>query len=146
MVREYIAQPDVTVDKHRVLQILVNVISNAKQACVDRIDAGGHGSGGRVILRLETNAVTGGARATHFRITVADNGTGIAPDNLTRIFEHGFTTKKDGHGFGLHGAALTARALGGTLTVKSDGPGQGAAFVLELPLHERIRAERQAAG
>ncbi|HET6279662.1 MAG TPA: PAS domain S-box protein [Polyangia bacterium] len=143
LVREYIAQPDVTVDKHRVLQILVNVISNARQACVDRIGAGGPGSGGRVILRLETNAVTGGTRPTHFRITIADNGTGIAPHNLTRIFEHGFTTKKDGHGFGLHGAALAARALGGTLTVKSDGAGQGAAFVLELPLRERIRAERQ---
>jgi signal transduction histidine kinase len=52
---------------------------------------------------------------------------------LTRVFAHGFTTKKDGHGFGLHSAALTAKEMGGSLTVQSDGPGHGATFVLELP-------------
>jgi signal transduction histidine kinase len=59
---------------------------------------------------------------------------GIAPENLSRIFIHGFTTKGDGHGFGLHISALAAREMGGTLTVKSDGPGSGALFTLELPL------------
>jgi signal transduction histidine kinase len=67
-------------------------------------------------------------------IAVIDNGIGIPPENLTRIFNHGFTTRKGGHGFGLHGGALAARELGGSLTVHSDGTGQGATFTLMLPL------------
>ncbi len=69
------------------------------------------------------------------RIAVIDNGVGIAPENLTRIFNHGFTTRASGHGFGLHGGALAARELGGSLTVRSEGRGQGAEFILELPEH-----------
>jgi signal transduction histidine kinase len=67
------------------------------------------------------------------KITIADNGIGIAPDNLTRIFNHGFTTKKDGHGFGLHSGANAAKEMGGTLTAHSDGLGKGAEFTLQLP-------------
>jgi signal transduction histidine kinase len=65
---------------------------------------------------------------------VIDNGSGIAPDNLTRIFQHGFTTRKDGHGFGLHSCSLAAKRLGGTLQATSEGPGKGATFALDLPL------------
>jgi signal transduction histidine kinase len=65
---------------------------------------------------------------------VTDNGIGISQENLTRIFSHGFTTKRDGHGFGLHSGAIAAREMGGSLYARSDGPGQGATFVLELPL------------
>jgi signal transduction histidine kinase len=68
------------------------------------------------------------------QITVADNGIGISQENLTRIFSHGFTTKREGHGFGLHSGALAAREMGGSLYARSDGPGQGATFILELPL------------
>jgi signal transduction histidine kinase len=79
---------------------------------------------------------------------VRDNGVGIAPENLTRIFGHGFTTKKDGHGFGLHSGALAAKEMNGSLTVHSDGVGQGAAFTLELPpapkTDTRHRAESSA--
>jgi signal transduction histidine kinase len=67
------------------------------------------------------------------RVTVADNGVGISPENLKRIFTHGFTTRPDGHGFGLHSGILAARELGGNLLAHSDGPGQGAVFTLELP-------------
>ena len=59
---------------------------------------------------------------------------GIARENLTRIFSHGFTTKKHGHGFGLHSCANAAGEMGGSLSVRSDGPGKGATFTLELPL------------
>jgi two-component system, NtrC family, sensor kinase len=65
---------------------------------------------------------------------VIDNGVGIAPEHLSRMFAHGFTTKKGGHGFGLHGAANAAREMGGTLTARSDGPDTGATFTLELPI------------
>jgi signal transduction histidine kinase len=67
-------------------------------------------------------------------IIVRDNGVGILPENLTRIFGHGFTTKKDGHGFGLHSGALAAKQMNGALSVQSAGPGKGAAFTLELPI------------
>jgi signal transduction histidine kinase len=68
------------------------------------------------------------------KISVTDNGIGITQENLTRIFSHGFTTKREGHGFGLHSGAIAAREMGGALYARSDGPGKGATFVLELPL------------
>jgi PAS domain S-box-containing protein len=121
LVREFADVPPVTVDKHRVLQILVNLIRNAKYACDD--------SGRKdKQLRLQVSRTDSGVR-----IAVIDNGIGIPPENLPRIFSHGFTTRKKGHGFGLHSGALAARELGGTLTVESRGVGHGATFILELP-------------
>ena len=116
------ADLSLTVEKHKVVQILINLVRNARQACAARGDAG------RVTVRVERAA---GPRA---RFSVSDDGVGIAPEILARVFEHGFTTRKDGHGFGLHGAALMAAELGGALNVASEGPGRGATFTLELPL------------
>jgi len=121
LIREFQEAPPLNVEKHKVLQILINLIRNAKFACVD---SGRPDKTIRIGIR---------ATETGVRITVADNGVGIAPENLTRIFSHGFTTRKDGHGFGLHSGALTARELGGTLTVHSEGAGLGADFTLTLP-------------
>ena len=103
------------------LQILINLLRNAKYAC----EASGK-SDKQIVVRIANHA--GGVQ-----IAVTDNGVGIQPDHMTRIFSHGFTTKKNGHGFGLHSGALAARELGGALRVASDGPGQGATFTLELP-------------
>lgn len=116
--------PPITVDKHKVLQILLNLINNAKHACND-------GGASEKIITL------GIFNKSHDCLTmqVSDNGVGILPENLTRIFHHGFTTRVSGHGFGLHSGALTARELHGTLTAHSDGPGRGATFTLELPFH-----------
>jgi signal transduction histidine kinase len=122
IVREYEDAPVINVDKHKALQILVNLVSNAKYACVES---------GRTDSRTTIRVVSDASRV---RISVTDNGVGIAPENLTRIFNHGFTTRKTGHGFGLHSGALAARELGGALTVDSAGPGCGATFTLELPL------------
>jgi PAS domain S-box-containing protein len=122
-VREIADDPQVTVDKHKVVQILINLVKNARHACQANA-----GSAGRIVVRVER------AVPELLRITVADNGVGIPPENLARVFEHGFTTRKDGHGFGLHGAALMAQELGGTLNAASDGPGRGATFTLALPL------------
>ena len=77
------------------------------------------------------------------RIAVIDNGVGIARENLTRIFAHGFTTKKKGHGFGLHSGANAAREIGGALSVRSDGSGLGATFELELPLAAGLPAAEE---
>jgi PAS domain S-box-containing protein len=120
--------PPVMTQKHKVLQILVNLIRNANQAC----DESGH-SDNRLTLRVARNQ-------NGVSISVSDNGVGIPPENLTRIFAHGFTTKKDGHGFGLHGAALAAKELGGSLSVRSEGVGRGATFILELPLEHPGRS------
>jgi len=122
VIREYSELPPILVDKHKVLQILVNLMRNAKYALDDK----GHADK-RLILRISS-----GTTKT-VRISVIDNGIGIPAANLTRIFEHGFTTRKEGHGFGLHNGALAAKELGGSLMVHSDGPGTGAAFTLELP-------------
>ena len=129
VIREYAGVPPILVDKHKVLQVLVNLIRNAKYALDDR----GH-SDKQMTLRIAPNG------ENLVRISVIDNGVGIAPENLTRIFEHGFTTRKEGHGFGLHNGALAARQLGGSLTVQSDGFGKGATFTLELPFKPRDKA------
>ena len=120
--REFTPLPPITVDKHKVLQILVNLIRNAKYAC----DESGR-SDKLITLRIES-----GARGV--RISVIDNGVGIAAENRGRLFNHGFTTRQSGHGFGLHSGALAAHELGGSLRAESDGPGCGAAFILDLPL------------
>jgi signal transduction histidine kinase len=114
--------PPLTLDKHKVLQILINLLRNAKYACDES---------GRPDKQITVAIAHQGDR---IRITVADNGVGIPAENLPRIFSQGFTTRKTGHGFGLHSGILAARELGGTLTVASQGVGQGAAFTLELPV------------
>jgi hypothetical protein len=63
----------------------------------------------------------------------ANDAKGI-PDYMPRLFTHGFTTKAEGHGFGLHSGALAAKELGGTLEAASEGLGHGATFTLTLPL------------
>ncbi|HEX2101620.1 MAG TPA: ATP-binding protein, partial [Candidatus Synoicihabitans sp.] len=122
VVRDYRDQPTVTVDRHKVMQILVNLIRNAKYACDDS---------GRS-EKIMTLRIT--REQDRVQVVVSDNGVGIPAENLTRIFAHGFTTRETGHGFGLHSGALVAKELGGALTVQSDGPGLGASFTLELPL------------
>ena len=121
IIRDYRDVPPIEVDKHKVLQILVNVIRNAKYACHE-------GTGEKTVtvrIRASEDSVL---------VSVIDTGVGIARENLERIFSHGFTTRADGHGFGLHSSALAAKALGGTLLAESPGPGHGATFTLTLPL------------
>jgi len=122
VVREFKEAVPATVDKHRILQILVNLIRNAKYALDD----------GAPAEKLMTVQV-GASGEDRVRISVTDNGVGIPQENLVRIFGHGFTTRKEGHGFGLHSGANTARELGGSLTVQSAGWGKGATFTLEFP-------------
>jgi len=114
--------PLVLTDKHKVLMILVNLISNAKYALDEA-------PGNERLLTLKVEPAAEG----HVRIRVSDTGVGIEPELLTRIFQHGFTTREEGHGFGLHASALAAQQLGGSLTAHSDGPGRGATFTLEFP-------------
>jgi signal transduction histidine kinase len=114
--------PPVLTDKHKLLMILVNLISNAKYA-LDAVPPGER------VLTVEMSR----SGDDLLLIEVRDNGMGIEPELLTRIFQHGFTTRSEGHGFGLHSSALAAQDLGGSLSARSEGKGRGATFKLELP-------------
>ncbi len=130
VLRQYAEVPPATADKHKVLQILVNLVHNAKYA-LDESPA--------LVKQLTVGiGLNGGNR---LKVTVRDNGVGIPPENLTRIFSHGFSTRKGGHGFGLHSGANAAREMGGQLTAHSEGPGKGATFILELPLAQPKKTE-----
>ena len=122
--REFAELPLVLADRHKLVEILVNLISNARQAT-----EAGTTTNPRIVLRTRLDEAAGRAR-----IEVQDNGIGIPPQNLARVFNHGFTTRSHGHGFGLHAAANAATEMRGSLSVSSDGPETGATFVLELPL------------
>jgi two-component system, NtrC family, sensor kinase len=120
--RQYQFAPPVLGEKAKALQILVNLIANAKYASDER------GATDKVVtLRVEPMP------PGRVRLIIADNGVGIAPENLTKIFQHGFTMSRHGHGFGLHSSANAAKEMKGSLTAHSDGPGRGASFTLELP-------------
>ena len=121
--RQFSPVPPVRVDRHKVLQILINLIRNAKYALddVERIDK-------KIVISISAPS------ERYVQIVVSDNGIGISAENLTRIFVHGFTTREGGHGFGLHSGANAARSMGGAIMVASAGIGQGATFTLELPI------------
>jgi NO-binding membrane sensor protein with MHYT domain len=109
-------------DKVNLLQVVVNLLGNAKDALLEspRQDK-------RLIIKT---ALT---KDNKILVTISDNGIGIAPANIRKIFHYGFTTKKAGHGFGLHAGALAINALGGQIHAESDGPNMGATFSLTLP-------------
>lgn len=120
--KEYDRIPPLSLDKQKAMQILINLIGNAKHAIRDS-----EAEKGRIRLRI--------ARQENWvKVQVTDNGIGITRENLDKIFRHGFTTKKDGHGFGLHSAVLAAKEMGGSLAASSEGTGTGATFTLKLPL------------
>jgi signal transduction histidine kinase len=131
IVRHYAQTPAVLTDKHSVLQILVNLVRNAQLSLVESA---------RPDKVLVVGIGLGDDR--HVQVSVTDNGVGIPRENLAKIFTYGFTTRKGGHGFGLHSGLKAAMDLGGRLRAHSDGPGQGAKFTLELPLpvHENRTA------
>lgn len=133
IVREYQPLPRQLLDKHKLLQIVANLVRNAKEALKEQ----GSAADRRLIARIQCDDL-------RFQIEIADNGIGIAPEHLSRVFEFGFTTKAEGHGFGLHISANLARELGGELRCHSVGLGQGAVFTLDLPcrsLHPDLGTE-----
>jgi sensor histidine kinase regulating citrate/malate metabolism len=125
VVREYSPVPTIMTDRHQVLQVLVNLITNAKNAMVEHT-----GGTRRLTLRISVFS----DRMPFSRFEVVDTGGGIKQENLPKLFAQGFTTRKAGHGLGLHSAAIVAKNLGGALQAQSAGEGQGATFTLDLPL------------
>ena len=128
VIKDYSDDITIATDRHKLLQIMINLISNARHALKDlRAKMPDHRGPQHLIVRVRSTP-------TAIMIAVADTGVGIPAENLEKIFRHGFTTKQGGHGFGLHASANAARELGGSLHVASDGPGTGATFTLEVPL------------
>jgi len=125
VVRDFQPVPPISAERGKVLQILVNLIRNAKYAC----DEGG-GSDKLITLRIAPGA------PGRVQLFVQDNGIGIPAENLAKVFTHGFTTRATGHGFGVHSSACAAKEMKGSLTVLSDGPGHGATFIVDLPAAE----------
>jgi signal transduction histidine kinase len=120
--RELVDLPPAMLDRHKIVQILLNLLSNAQHALAARPDASR-----RLILRMELD----GRRQLVY--AVADNGEGIARENLARIFASGFSTRGGGHGLGLHGSANLAAEMRGSLRAESEGAGRGATFTLRVP-------------
>ena len=121
--REYADVPPILLDRHKLLQIILNLLSNARHALIDS---------GRPDKRITIRVAP--ASEDLLRIQVADNGLGIPAENMGRLFSQGFTTRKNGHGFGLHISALSAIEMAGSLTCESEGEGKGATFTVELPM------------
>ncbi|MFM8468956.1 MAG: sensor histidine kinase [Limisphaerales bacterium] len=121
--RDFEAKPTATLERHKVMQILVNLLTNAKHA-LDKPEVKDKTLTVRVALHGNESV----------RIFVVDTGSGISTASMARLFQHGFTTKPQGHGFGLHHGALAAKEMGGALTAHSEGEGKGATFTLEIPL------------
>ena len=126
--RDFETLPAIAADKHQILQILLNLLRNAKQA-VKQEDGEGH------VIRVSIRRL-GESRIS---LAVEDTGVGLPPENLTRIFAHGFTTKADGHGFGLHSCALAASQMGGSLRAESEGLGPRRHFYSRAPAEDRRR-------
>ena len=121
LIKEFEKVPEIKIDKHKVLQILVNIISNAKYA-FDKQEVEGR----EVLIKIR--------KEDNFLIyEVIDNGIGIEKENLEKIFNYGFTTRKEGHGFGLHNSSNNATELNGKLIARSEGIGKGATFTLKIP-------------
>lgn len=121
--RDFEDLPDVLVEKHRVIEILVNLINNARHS----LDAAQRPES---LLCLRVRASTERA----LLLQVSDNGVGIPAENMDKIFNHGFSTRPGGNGFGLHASINAARALGGSLEAESPGSGRGATFTLDVPV------------
>jgi len=122
LVRDFEDVPDLYCNRHQVLQIVLNLLRNARQAICES-------TGGERSIRIRVRNHSSG----RLRLEVRDSGAGLTARNLTRIFAHGFTTRPEGHGYGLHSAATAAQQLGGGLWAESEGLGRGAVFTLELP-------------
>lgn len=134
IVKSFNMDIEAQVEKHKVLQIIINLIRNAKHACED------HEDGPRKEISINIDSLA----ENFFTIEIVDNGIGIAANNLTNIFNHGFTTKETGKGFGLHSCANSAKEMGGSLIATSAGIGMGASFVLTLPIQPKVRKQKES--
>lgn len=125
--RCYCTAIEISADRSKIVLILVNLVRNASEAMITN-----HDQTAKITLEVDIQQHS-------ISISIKDNGHGISQENMNNMFRYGFTTKQDGHGFGLHSCALAAKEMQGSLTVHSDGPGQGSLFQLSLPLNPNAK-------
>jgi C4-dicarboxylate-specific signal transduction histidine kinase len=131
VVKDFEPNLAIETDRHRLLEILINVVSNARHSLKGSTTS-------KRVLAIHLRRVDHG-----ISITISDTGVGIPATNLDRVFQHGFTTKPDGHGFGLHACANATQELGGSIIATSAGPGLGAEFTITLPLQSPKRRNHE---
>jgi C4-dicarboxylate-specific signal transduction histidine kinase len=121
VVRDLEPVPVVLAPRAKVVHVLVNLVKNGIEAMREAPPE-------RRVLTLQLRGLAG-----QVELRVNDAGVGIAAEQLLQVFRYGFTTKKDGHGFGLHSCANLVARLGGTIHAESSGPERGATFVVRFP-------------
>jgi len=124
VIRAFSEVPVVSLDKHKLLQVIINLVSNAKHAVIES---------GVSNKKLFIN-IRGGDKSVI--IEVKDNGVGIKEEDMPQLFVYGFKKRLHGHGFGLHNSALVAKELNAEIKAYSEGLGKGATFTLELDLND----------
>lgn len=124
----------VETDRHRVIQIVVNLLTNARNALLE------------AQVTEPCIAITVREVGQQVTVEVRDNGCGVPSDLHQAIFQHGFTTRLGGHGFGLHNACLLATELGGSLRLDPPAPETGAVFRLCLPRRNAVVATQPTSG
>lgn len=113
----------VLVDKNQIMEVFLNVILNA----IESMPQGGELTIRNSLYKAQQNG------AEYVRVEIADTGCGIAPENLNRLFERYYTTKKEGTGLGLAVVYRIVKAHGGSVSVESK-PGTGTTFFVDLPV------------
>lgn len=131
VIRNFQDIPPCSVHKSKFSQVLTNLIQNAREATTEN---------DKLNRIQEIVIATGQVESGNVFVSVVDNGCGIAAENLQRIFNHGFTTKQNGHGFGLHTSALAMTEMGGALRTHSDGVGRGSTFTLTVRVEQKPAA------
>lgn len=134
LVHDFGALPEMETDRTKVLQILVRLLRNAVVAC-EQHDHPSH----------QVTVMAMPEKDAWILITISDTGIGIPPENLDRIFaQRGANPASRFHG--LHGSALAAQSLGGSITASSQGTGRGASFELRLPLRPQNKTKGKEGG
>ncbi len=128
--RNYQPVVPIELEKPKAMNILFNLLKNAKES-MDEAEP---------VEKLLTVSCWQDEEFVH--LSVSDSGLGISDENLKKIFTHGFTTKKKGHGFGLHSSANYMKEMGGKIQVESDGLGEGAEFILSFPRDKNDRTAK----
>lgn len=116
------AKTPVIAERSKLIHVLVNFIKNAVESMEENPP--------------ENKNLTIKSWEDSYKVylSVTDNGSGIKIENLDKIFAHTYTTKKKGHGFGLHSSANYMQEMGGKIEVVSQGVGKGTTFTLVFPI------------
>ena len=123
IIKKYSKTNPILIEKGKLIQVFVNLLKNAKESLEAKDEKN------RIIT---INILEDKQQQT---VEITDNGTGISKENLTKMFSYGFSTKKEGKGFGLHTSALAMTELKGKLIAQSDGKGKGAKFIVKVTIN-----------